>query len=103
MRAVTLSLAVLLASTPFAARADGPANPDEMAESEPAERLDGTALYFRLEIRREGRLIAMPQFLGEAGKVLKAERRPPGAAVSDYRLVIAPSRRALAASTSSST
>jgi hypothetical protein len=95
MRAValSLSLALWLAPAPFSARADeGPADPDhdEMAEGEPAERLDGTALYFKLEIRREGRLIAMPQFLGEAGKVLKAERRPPGAAAADYRLIIAP-------------
>ncbi|HYV46745.1 MAG TPA: hypothetical protein VFA20_17895 [Myxococcaceae bacterium] len=61
-----------------------------MAEAEPAVSLDGTALYFKLEIRREGRLIAMPQFLGEAGRVLRAERRPPGATVPDYRLVISP-------------
>src|SRR3954465_9545682 len=91
MRAVALSLAVLLASVPGSSRADAPApDRDQMAEAEPAVSLDGTALYFRLEIRREGRLIAMPQFLGEAGKVLKAARRPPGAAVSDYRLVISP-------------
>src|SRR5262249_53978168 len=44
----------------------------------------------KLEIRREGRLLAMPQFLGEAGKVLRAERRPPGASVPDYRLEISP-------------
>jgi hypothetical protein len=91
MRAVALSLAVLLASVPLAARADAPApERDEMSEAEPAAGLDGTPLYFKLEIRREGRLIAMPQFLGEAGRVLRAERRPPGAAVADYRLVIAP-------------
>jgi hypothetical protein len=91
MRAVALSLAVLLASVPFSARADAPApERDEMSEVEPAVGLDGTPLYFKLEIRREGRLVAMPQFLGEAGRVLRAERRPPGAAVADYRLVIAP-------------
>ena len=91
MRPVTLSLTLLLASTSFTARADeGPPERDGMAESEPAVSLDGTPLYFKLEIRREGRLIAMPQFLGEAGKVLRAERRPPGAEVPDYRLVISP-------------
>lgn len=91
MRAVALSLAVLLASVPGSSRADAPpADRDEMSGSEPAVSLDGTPLYFKLEIRREGRVIAMPQFLGEAGRVLRAERRPPGAAVADYRLVISP-------------
>ncbi|HEY8212499.1 MAG TPA: hypothetical protein VIG99_33685 [Myxococcaceae bacterium] len=91
MRAVALSLAVWFASVPLVAVAgEGSSDGDEVSESEPAERLDGTALYFRLEIRREGRLIAMPQFLGEAGKVLRAERRPPGAGAPDYRLIIAP-------------
>ena len=91
MRAVALSLTVLLASVSSAARADaGPLDRDEMAAAEPAVSLDGTPLYFKLEIRSEGRLIAMPQFLGEAGKVLKAERRPPGATTADYRLIIAP-------------
>jgi hypothetical protein len=93
MRAVTLSLTVLLASVSSGARADaGPLDRDEMAASEPALSLDGTPLYFKLEIRSEGRLIAMPQFLGETGKVLRAERRPPGTAVPDYRLVISPSQ-----------
>src|SRR3954466_5644125 len=91
MRAVALSLAVMFASVPLVAGADeGPSDRDEMSAGDPAGRLDGTALYFKLEIRREGRLIAMPQFLGEAGKVLRAERRPPGAAAADYRLIIAP-------------
>jgi hypothetical protein len=91
MRVVALSLAFLFALAPLVARADeAPSDRDERSAGEPAERLDGTALYFKLEIRREGRLIAMPQFLGETGKVLRAERRPPGATVADYRLVIAP-------------
>jgi len=91
MRALALSLAVLLASVPLASRADAPApDRDEMSGAEPAVGLDGTPLYFKLEIRREGRLIAMPQFLGETGRVLRAERRPPGAAVADYQLVISP-------------
>ena len=91
MRAVALSLTVLLASAPLAARGDeAPPERDEMSESDAAASLDGTPLYFRLEIRRDGRLVAMPQFLGEAGKVLRAERRPPGATVPDYRLTISP-------------
>jgi hypothetical protein len=91
MRAVALSLTLLLASVPSLVRADeAPRDRDEMSEGDAAVSLDGTALYFRLEIRREGRLVAMPQFLGEAGKVLRAERRPPGAEVPDYRLAISP-------------
>ncbi|WP_208719185.1 hypothetical protein [Corallococcus sicarius] len=47
-------------------------------------------LYFALEVRRDGRLIAQPKLLGEAGRTLRAERRRPGALVPDYRLVLTP-------------
>ncbi len=47
-------------------------------------------LYFALEVRREGRLVAQPMFLGERGRTLRAERRQPGAAQPDYRLVLIP-------------
>ncbi|TSC34505.1 hypothetical protein FOF48_01475 [Corallococcus sp. Z5C101001] len=47
-------------------------------------------LYFALEVRRDGRLIAQPKLLGEAGRTLRAERRRPGATVPDYRLVLTP-------------
>ncbi|RKH55034.1 hypothetical protein D7W81_37150 [Corallococcus aberystwythensis] len=47
-------------------------------------------LYFALEVRRDGRLIAQPKLLGEAGRTLRAERRRPGSAAPDYRLVLTP-------------
>lgn len=47
-------------------------------------------LYFALEVRREGRLVAQPKLLGETGRTLRAERRKPGAAQPDYRLVLTP-------------
>jgi hypothetical protein len=50
----------------------------------------GEKLYFALEVRREGKLVAKPKLLGEAGKPLRAERRQPGAALPDYRLSLHP-------------
>lgn len=47
-------------------------------------------LYFALEVRRDGRLIAQPKLLGESGSTLRAERRRPGALFPDYRLVLTP-------------
>jgi hypothetical protein len=47
-------------------------------------------LYFALEVRREGRLVAQPKLLGETGRILRAERRKPGAAQPDYQLVLMP-------------
>jgi hypothetical protein len=47
-------------------------------------------LYFALEVRREGRLVAQPKLLGETGRTVRAERRKPGAAQPDYRLVLTP-------------
>ena len=52
------------------------------AEAEP--------LYFALEVRREGRLVAQPKLLGETGRTVRAERRKPGASTPDYRLVLTP-------------
>ena len=52
------------------------------AEAEP--------LYFALEVRREGRLVAQPKLLGETGRTVRAERRKPGAAQPDYQLVLTP-------------
>ena len=48
-------------------------------------------LYFALEVRRAGRLVAQPKLLGETGRTVRAERRQPGAAQPDYRLVLTPS------------
>ncbi|WNG39661.1 hypothetical protein F0U60_42565 [Archangium minus] len=47
-------------------------------------------LYFALEVRREGRLVAQPKLLGETGRTVRAERRKPGAQEPDYRLVLTP-------------
>ncbi|MET0401725.1 MAG: hypothetical protein ABW123_04940 [Cystobacter sp.] len=55
------------------------------AEAEP--------LYFALEVRRQGQLVAQPKLLGETGRIVRAERRKPGAARPDYRLVLVPTTR----------
>ncbi|NVI98442.1 hypothetical protein HV824_09935 [Myxococcus sp. AM009] len=47
-------------------------------------------LYFAVEVRRDGRLVAQPKLLGETGRTLRAERRRPGAPLPDYRLVLTP-------------
>jgi hypothetical protein len=47
-------------------------------------------LYFAVEVRREGRLVAKPKLLGETGRTLRAERRRPGAPTPDYRLILTP-------------
>lgn len=47
-------------------------------------------LYFALEVRRDGRVVAQPKLLGETGRTLRAERRKPGARQPDYRLVLTP-------------
>jgi hypothetical protein len=47
-------------------------------------------LYLALEVRREGRLVAQPKLLGETGRTIRAERRKPGAAQPDYRLILTP-------------
>jgi hypothetical protein len=52
------------------------------AEAEP--------LYFALEVRREGRLVAQPKLLGETGRTIRAQRRKPGAAQPDYQLILTP-------------
>jgi len=51
----------------------------------PAEQL-----YFAMEVSQSGRVIARPKLLGEAGKVVRAERRQPGADQADYQLVLDP-------------
>lgn len=47
-------------------------------------------LYFSLEVRRQGHVVAKPKLLGESGKVTRVERRQPGAALADYQLVLVP-------------
>lgn len=48
-------------------------------------------LYFALEVRQDGKLVGKPKLLGEAGRVVRVERRAPGAPEPDYRLVLTPS------------
>lgn len=90
MRAALIAVLAALIPVPLAARADR-ASP--AVELEVPEVLGGTPLYFALEIRHAGRLVARPKLLGETGKLLKAERRKPGAAAPDYQLVVNPSDR----------
>src|SRR6266852_745280 len=47
-------------------------------------------LYFSLEIRQEGKVVAQPKLLGQMDKVAFVERRQPGAAIPDYRLRLLP-------------
>ncbi len=51
---------------------------------------DDQKLYFSLEVRREGHLVAKPKLLGQSGKVARVERRKPGAALADYQLALIP-------------
>jgi hypothetical protein len=91
MRAALLIVLVALLPAPLSARADQASPATEQQVPEVAEAMGGTPLYFALEIRHAGRLVAQPRLLGETGKLLKAERRRPGAAVPDYQLVVNPS------------
>lgn len=47
-------------------------------------------VYFSIELRKDGQLVGRPKLLGQTGKLLRAERRQPGAAVADYQLAISP-------------
>jgi hypothetical protein len=47
-------------------------------------------LYFAVELYRDGRMLGKPRLLGESGKPLRAERRQPGANLSDYALTLIP-------------
>lgn len=47
-------------------------------------------VYFSIELRKEGQLVGQPKLLGKTGKLLRAERRQPGAAVADYQLALSP-------------
>jgi hypothetical protein len=51
---------------------------------------DDQKLYFSIEVRREGHLVAKPKLLGETGKAARVERWRPGAAFADYQLVLIP-------------
>jgi hypothetical protein len=57
-----------------------------------AEAVEGERLYFSLEVKQEGRVVAAPKLLGVEGKRIRVERRQPGAASPDYRLVLFPNQ-----------
>ncbi len=52
----------------------------------------GEPLYFAMEVREQGRLVAKPKLLGHSGVRLQAERRQPGATEPDYSLTLDPTR-----------
>jgi hypothetical protein len=56
-----------------------------------APKAKGQPLYFAVEVKEAGKVIARPKLLGETGKRVRVERRQPGAAQPDYRLVLDPS------------
>src|SRR5262249_40438993 len=58
-----------------------------------APNVPSQPLYFALEVRHQGKLVAKPKFLGEAGKVVRVERRHPGAGLPDYNLTVQPTAR----------
>lgn len=57
-----------------------------------AEAVEGEPLYFSLEVKREGRVVAAPKLLGVEGKPIRVERRQRGASSPDYRLVLFPNQ-----------
>lgn len=50
----------------------------------------GEPLYFAMEVRQQGKLIAKPKLLGHSGVRVQAERRKPGATQPDYSLTLDP-------------
>lgn len=47
-------------------------------------------LYFSLELRSGGKLVGQPKLVGEAGRWVRAEKRPEGSDVADYMLALLP-------------
>lgn len=76
MRAALVALAILFCSLPVQAFA----------------RPGHEALYFSVEVRQGGKLLAQPKLLGEEGKPLFVERRQQGAQQFDYRFSLLPKR-----------
>jgi hypothetical protein len=50
-------------------------------------------LYFSVELSQAGHRIGSPKLIGFTGKKVIAERRSPGASLSDYRLTLEPEGR----------
>ncbi len=80
MRAfISIAAVALLALGPGCAQAH------QKAAVAPSQKL-----YFAVEVLREGRVVAQPKLLGEAGRRITAERRAPGASAPDYTLSLMP-------------
>lgn len=47
-------------------------------------------LYFALELKYEGKVLASPKLLGVAGKTLRAEKKRPGSSAAEYSLSLLP-------------
>jgi len=58
--------------------------------SKPMRASTSEPLYLAVEVMHEGKRIGAPKLLGFSGHRLVAERRAPGAADSDYKLVLSP-------------
>jgi hypothetical protein len=76
---------ISIAAVVFLALGPGCAQAHQKAAAAPSQKL-----YFAVEVVREGRVVAQPKLLGEAGRRLTAERRAPGATAPDYTLSLMP-------------
>ena len=74
-------VSIALLGAAFASAACAPAHRQAAAPKQ---------LYFAVELYRDGRMLGKPRLLGESGKLLRAERRKPGAELADYSLTLAP-------------
>jgi hypothetical protein len=77
------AILALAAAMLFASAADATLRPNTESPD---------SLYFALEVRQGGRLLAHPKLLAEAGKTLRVERRQPGSSGPDYRFSLLPVR-----------
>jgi hypothetical protein len=60
------------------------------ASNGPARSASAEPLYFAVEVVKAGKKVGAPKLLGFEGHKVTAERRAPGAAEPDYRLVLEP-------------
>jgi hypothetical protein len=58
--------------------------------SKPVRASTPEPLYLAIEVMHEGKRIGAPKLLGFSGHKVIAERKAPGAADSDYKLVLSP-------------
>ncbi len=58
--------------------------------TEPSAARATEPLYMSVEVSENGHMVAAPKVVGFEGRSITAERRAPGAATPDYRLVLRP-------------